>query len=112
MGFKETVRTDIFDVFLNTDEFADIHTVDGKEIRAVLDDDLYDGTVSMTLHGQSQERVSGLYSGGKAMYVSAAEMKKPKTGTTLEVDGTRYKVRAVSEQDGMYKINLEHTNGR
>lgn len=37
MSFKDTVRDDIVNVFLNTDEFADIHTVryDGREYRDV-----------------------------------------------------------------------------
>lgn len=38
-AFKDMVAHDLDATFLNTDEFADLHTVEGKEIPVVMDDD-------------------------------------------------------------------------
>ena len=53
-----------------------------------------------------------MYSGGIAAYVSADDMGKPKPGSFMIIDDKRYIVKSVSEQDGMYKINIEKTGGR
>lgn len=39
MGFKEQLQKDLDAVFLNTDEFAEIHRVEGAEIPVVVDND-------------------------------------------------------------------------
>lgn len=38
-SFKDCVAADIHGVFLNNQEFASTHTIDGKEMDAVVDDD-------------------------------------------------------------------------
>ena len=38
-SFKDCVAADIHGVFLNTQEFADTHTIDGRKMDAVVDDD-------------------------------------------------------------------------
>lgn len=38
-AFKDMVAHDLDSVILNTDEFAELHTVEGKEIPVVMDDD-------------------------------------------------------------------------
>ena len=38
-SFKDCVAADIHGVFLNAKEFADTHTIDGREMDAVVDDD-------------------------------------------------------------------------
>ena len=37
MTFKETIRSDISAVFMNTEEFATVHNVNGKDIPVVVD---------------------------------------------------------------------------
>ena len=39
MSFKEQILKDLDSVFLNVDEFAEIHRVEGKEIAVVVDSD-------------------------------------------------------------------------
>lgn len=39
MSFKDQVQQDLDAVFLNTDEFAEIHRVEGAEITVVVDND-------------------------------------------------------------------------
>lgn len=38
-AFKDMVARDLDAVFLNVDEFAELHMVEGKEIPVVMDDD-------------------------------------------------------------------------
>ena len=37
-SFKEVMKDDVNNIFMNVDEFADMHTVDGKEIPVLVDD--------------------------------------------------------------------------
>ncbi|MBO5968605.1 MAG: hypothetical protein J6S14_08930 [Clostridia bacterium] len=39
MGFKDQVRADLDAVFLNLDEFAELHRVEGVKIAVVVDND-------------------------------------------------------------------------
>lgn len=39
MTFKEQLQQDIYAVFLNTDEFGELHRVEGKQIPVVVDND-------------------------------------------------------------------------
>ena len=39
-SFKDLVAADISDVFLNGQEFADTHTIDGKTMTVVVDENL------------------------------------------------------------------------
>ena len=39
LSFKDCIAADIQQVFLNEDEFAGVHTVDGRPMRVILDDD-------------------------------------------------------------------------
>ena len=111
MDFKEIPENDVKGVFLNQLEFADTHILNGKEVVAVIDDDMIDGEVNVKFHGQSQQ-MGGLYSGGIALYISTADFGKPKPGSMIELDGKRYTVISTSEQDGMYKINIQKVGGR
>lgn len=112
MDFKEILKNDVKNVFLNLSEFAETHTLNGKEVTAVIDDDLLDGEISVKFHGQVGQQGAGLYNGGIALYVSTADFGKPKPGSTLELDGRRYSVISTSEQDGLYKINIQRVGGR
>ena len=39
MSFKEQIQQDLDNVFLNLDEFAELHRVEGKQIAVVVDSD-------------------------------------------------------------------------
>lgn len=39
MNFKEQIRQDLEKVFLNLDEFAELHRIEGKQVTVVIDDD-------------------------------------------------------------------------
>lgn len=112
MDFKDIIETDITSVFLNLSEFADTHTINGKSMSAIIDDDMLDGEINVKFHGDRQQTAGGLYNGGIALYVSGADIGKPKPGSLLEVDGRNYIVVSTSEQDGIYKIIIQRAGGR
>lgn len=112
MDFKEILKNDVNNVFLNLSEFADTHMINGKEITAVIDDDMLDGEVNVKFHGQQAQQSTGLYNGGIALYISTADFGKPKPGSMIELDGKKYIVISTSEQDGIYKINIQKAGGR
>lgn len=112
MNFKETIATDITNVFLNLSEFADEHKINGKTMRAIIDDDTLDGEISVKFHGDRQQSAGGLYNGGIALYIRTADLGKPKPGALLEIDGRNYIVVSTSEQDGIYKITIQRAGGR
>ena len=104
MTFKDILRADVNNVFLNTTEFADWHTLNGKRIRAVIDDDMLDGEITVKFHGQQARQQTRLYNADITIYVSKAEFGKPKPGSLMELDGKKYIAVSTSEQGGMYKI--------
>ena len=40
MSFRDQIKQDLSDVFLNLDEFADLHRIEGKEVPVVIDSDI------------------------------------------------------------------------
>ncbi len=111
MNFKEILKQDVGKTFLNLSEFADTHRLNGKEVAAMIDDDLLDGEINVRFHGQTQQKGAGLYHGHIALYVASADFGKPKPGSTLDLDGRRYSVISASEQEGMRIINLQKVGG-
>jgi hypothetical protein len=40
VSFKDQIKQDLSDIFLNLDEFADLHRIEGKEVPVVIDSDI------------------------------------------------------------------------
>ena len=99
MNLKEIMASDL-DIFLNTEEFADEHMLDGKQIRLVIDSD--------TLNGHPLPYAEGVSFLRKVVYVNQSELGyRPNEGGTLELDGDTYRVAVVNDEGGMYVITLE-----
>ena len=87
--FKEQIAADISTTFLNCLEFADTHTVNGKEMAAVVDDnELLERDKAKIMAAQTE----GTY---KAQ------------GVVLTLDGKAYKVKTCTEEAGVLAIELE-----
>lgn len=112
MDFKDILKDDINSVFLNLSEFGTIHKLNDKKVNVIIDDDMLDGEINLSFHGERQETGRGLYNGGIALYVASTDFGKPKPGSTLTLDGNIYTVISASEQDGMRKITLRKVGGR
>ncbi len=113
MSFKEILKSDVSAVFLDPDEFGEKHSINGKTAIVVIDDDLSDDTVNISISGTGTRGNSGLYNNQKNLYISTKDLPgKPKVNSYIEIDEKRYMVRASSVQDGIYKVTLEVVGGR
>jgi len=103
LTFKELIRTDIDNVFMNTDEFAAVHKVNGKKMPVTVDNnELIERAKKMKSH------MDGIYVRTTLIYVKAKDFGQlPKVGGTLDLDGVIFKVTDATNEDGLYSIHLE-----
>lgn len=105
MSFKECMASDT-ETFINREEFGENHTIDGKEILAVIDE--------MELNEREKKLMvrDGTYKKQKLLYVSVKDYgNPPRINRPLDLDGRAYLVKEVTEEDGMYSITLESNTG-
>lgn len=97
--FKDMVAADVKRIFLNPDEFAEKHNIDGKEILCVLDKNINsDPTLAKAL---------GVYSNTVTLYVSEKDMEVPKATGSIRIDGSVHLVVSAGIEDGMIVIVAE-----
>ena len=65
-SFKEVMKDDVNNTFMNVDEFADMHTVDGKEIPVLVDDNEI-----IEREKKMKSNMDGVYVKQKIIYVKA-----------------------------------------
>lgn len=108
MTFKEILRNDIKTVFLNPSEFGEEHTVNGKKMVVIIDDN--ELTERKKRAGQHMD---GIYTNQKLLYVAASDFEtRPTRDSILWFDGERYRVIDVISEDGIYSITVEVNRGR
>lgn len=103
LSFKQAVNNDISAVFLNEDEYADPHTIDGVTMSVLIDDiELVEREKRM------KSNMDGIHARQVLIYVSASEFGSlPAQGRLLKLDGKRYTVLDATEEGGVYAITLE-----
>lgn len=101
--FKDMVAADIFGTFIHTDEFADIHLVDGKEMHVIID------TNELLERQQNVPHADGLYKAHILIYIPVSEYgPKPKIGKQLNLDNRKtYIIVDCINEDGIYSMELE-----
>ena len=102
MMFKEQVAEDN-KVFLNLEEFSDVHTVNGMEMAVLID-----GNEMIEREKRHQNRqgvyTDGVYIKELLIYVRADDFGKlPAIGRVLTLDGKTYTI----DEDGIYSLSLE-----
>lgn len=105
--FKDCVAADISNVFLNLQEFGDTHTVNGKEMTVMVDEN--------ELLERDKFKLLGTGGGGtgykatRMIYVAKAEFgPRPALGAVLNMDGRDYRVApGTTEEAGILVIALE-----
>lgn len=102
--FKECLAADL-PTFLNPDEFADIHTINGKEMTVMVDEnELLERDKSKLLGAPT----GGLYKSRRLIYVFRLEFgPRPANGTMLNLDGRQFKIVQSTEEAGILAIELE-----
>lgn len=103
-SFKDQIAADIRSVFLHPLEFADKHSIDGKEMDVLIDDnELLDRDISK---GGSNQ--AGTYRSKRLIYVACADFgPRPALGRMLNLDGRDFRVEDCTEEDGMFAIELK-----
>lgn len=98
MNFKEQIERDL-DVFLNLDEFAEVHRVEGVKITVVVDDD--------QLNKLKQGQILGLVEAD--MLLMGRESDFParlEPGRLLNVDGREMLVTNSGTAEGLVEVAL------
>lgn len=102
MTFKEIVKNDVRQVFMNLDEFSETHTINGKEMPVQID-----SNEQIEREKRMNQNMDGIYKNQKLIYVSAEDFGAlPKQGAMLNMDGRMYKVEDAIHEDGVYSITL------
>ena len=100
MSFKNQIKQDLSDVFLNLDEFADLHRIEGKEVPVVIDSDMLEKLSKIgdnRIHGMDEADMVIM---GKASYLP--ENLDP--GRLLNLDGREVIVVTTTSEMGLVQI--------
>ncbi|HQB39393.1 MAG TPA: hypothetical protein PL053_08990 [Deltaproteobacteria bacterium] len=97
MSFKDQLQSDLA-VFINVDEFGELHTINGVQLNIVIDNDKLKERQAKAEYG---------YEGELLFYVpKAAYGAAPAIGQVITFNGDVYRVADVQENIGMYSITL------
>ena len=109
MTFKETIKQDIRSVFLNFDEFGEIHKLNGKERLVIIDEnELTEREKKIKYSGKIKGVDRELHLKQFLFYIVAEDFGNlPLPGSLLEFDGRKYVITDAENEDGIYSISLE-----
>ena len=102
-AFKDAVSRDAEMVFVNIDEFADKHVINGREVVCVVDENVIDD-VKWTLNNP----VEGVFDHTFTIYIRTGVLERcPVENEILRLDGKICLVRKVSDEMGLLVISAE-----
>lgn len=108
MTFKDIIKRDVQQTFLNVDEFSEIHTVNRKADGSADSDN----NEQIEREKRYSQHMDGIYVKQVLMYVSAEDYGPlPKQGTAVSLDKRSYRVADAIAEDGIYSITLEANRG-
>lgn len=103
MTFKDIIANDVHQTFLNTEEFSDMHVVNGVEMPVQID-----SNEQIEREKRYSQNIDGMYLNQKLIYVAASDYGPlPKQGSMLTLDGRKYRVADAIDEYGVYSITLE-----
>ena len=101
--FKDILRADIDNTFMNADEFAAFHIANGKRMLVTIDNNEL-----IERAKKAKSNMDGIYVKETLIYVKAKDFGPlPAVGSVLKVDGSIFKVTHATNEDGLYSIHLE-----
>lgn len=107
MNFKEYIKHDITNTFINQKEFAEIATINGVDVEIVKDDE--------KLVYRIQKEYEGIVVADVLFYISYDEYKKiprlserPETGEAVMFNGIPCTVTKALFNEGVYEIMLQY----
>lgn len=102
-SFKEQVAKDLELVFLDLDKFGELHSVEGKEITVVIDNDALIARKGSEM-GVSESSI--------LIFAKCEDLPARKApGSAINIDGREYLVDDWSESTGLAQIALRQNRG-
>lgn len=100
---KDMIRQDIKSVFLNFDEFGEMHDINGQEVLVIIDEN------ELTEREKKiRDREEGLHKRQLLFYVAAEDFGRlPAPGRVLKLDEKQYEITDANDESGIYAISLE-----
>lgn len=103
-SFKDCIAADVTGVFLTPLEFADTHTVNGRKMIVLVDENELLERDKSKVMGTSQ---GGTYKARRLIFVTRLEFgPRPAQGVILEMDGREFQVADCTEEAGILAIEL------
>ncbi len=103
MTFQEQLEKDRRTAFLNPEEFGEAHTINGKEMTIIIDNN-----EQIEREKRTNQHADGVYKNQKLIYVAASDFGPlPKQGVRLVLDKKNYTVVDAISEDGIYSITIE-----
>lgn len=100
MSFKDQIKQDLSDVFLNLDEFADLHRIEGKEAPVVIDSD-----IMAKLSKIGDNRIHGMDEADMVIMGKASDLPENlDPGRLLNLDGREVIVVTTTSEMGLVQI--------
>lgn len=100
MSFKDQIKQDLSDVFLNLDEFADFHRIEGKEVPVVIDSD-----IMAKLSKIGDNRIHGMDEADMVIMGKASDLPENlDPGRLLNLDGREVIVVTTTSEMGLVQI--------
>ena len=100
MSFKDQIKQDLSDIFLNLDEFADLHRIEGKEVPVVIDSD-----IMAKLSKIGDNRIHGMEETDMVIMGKASDLPENlDPGRLLNLDGREVIVVTTTSEMGLGQI--------
>lgn len=100
MSFKDQIKQDLSDVFLNLDEFADLHRIEGEEVPVVIDSD-----IMAKLSKIGDNRIHGMDEADMVIMGKAFDLPENlDPGRLLNLDGREVIVVTTTSEMGLVQI--------
>lgn len=100
MSFKDQIKQDLSDIFLNPDEFADLHRIEGKEVPVVIDSD-----IMAKLSKIGDNRIHGMDEADMVIMGKASDLPENlDPGRLLNLDGREVIVVTTTSEMGLVQI--------
>lgn len=99
MSLKELISEDVRKVFLNFNDFAEIHKINGANILCVIDKD------NTHMRSSGGRRTEGVREDSFFVYIDSREfVKKPSPHERIDIDGKSYFIRDIADENGIFVI--------
>ena len=100
MSFKDQIKQDLSDIFLNLDEFADLHRIEGQEVPVVIDSD-----IMAKLSKIGDNRIHGMDEADMVIMGKASDLPENlDPGRLLNLDGREVIVVTTTSEMGLVQI--------